>query len=98
MTAETADGVTAAELQASKNNPTHDLKIIGNYLYRRAADGAQNLQTGYYSTDNVNAEIRDNYIVGGTAWVYTVALGFDASGRRVPGPRVVGVPLDLSQR
>jgi len=55
-------------LQASKNNPTHDLKIVGNYLYRRAADGAQNLQTGYYSTDNVDAEIRDNYIVGGTSW------------------------------
>ena len=35
----------------------------------------------------------DLRVEGNTAWVYTTALGFDARGRRVPGPRLFSVSL-----
>lgn len=54
-------------LMASKNNPMQRMKVLSNYLYRRADDGAQSLQTGYYDTPNIDGEISDNYVMTGTS-------------------------------
>jgi len=36
----------------------------------------------------------DLVVFGDTAWIYTVELGFDGSGRSRAGPRLVSVPLE----
>ena len=62
------------------------------WLARRSRGGAWSRHPVW--TEGAVGYHNDLRVDASTAWVYTVALGFDASGRRVPGPRLVAVPLD----
>jgi hypothetical protein len=48
---------------ATSNQPIERLKILSNYLYNDPSKLTTGLSLGYVATGNVDAEIRDNYIV-----------------------------------